>query len=81
MLKYSVCNFRGINIKSKQVKFLYNIWVLFLKFVAIYKAEYIVTNMTITGQRFGEHVPAATNRRSNRRTVGRSNLSSVHPEL
>jgi hypothetical protein len=81
MLKYSVHNFRGINIKSKKVKFLYNIWVLFLKFVAIYNADYIVTNMTITGQRFGKHVPAAMNRRSNRRTVGCSDLASLHLEL
>jgi hypothetical protein len=26
--------------------------------------------MTIAGQRFGKHVPAATNRRNNSRTVG-----------
>jgi hypothetical protein len=41
----------------------------------------IVTNMTIAGQRFGKHVPVATNRRSNRQTVGGSDLSSVRPEL
>jgi hypothetical protein len=81
MLKYLVHNFRDINIKSKQVKFLYNIWVLILKFVAINNAEYIVMNMTISGQQIGKHVPDATGKRSNRRTVGRTDLSSVHPEL
>jgi hypothetical protein len=37
--------------------------------------------MTTAGQRLGKHVAAATIRRSNRRTVGDSNLYSVHLEV
>jgi hypothetical protein len=38
------------------------------------ETEFIVTNMTIAGQCFGKHVPAAVNRRSNRRTVAGSSV-------
>jgi hypothetical protein len=41
--------------------------------------EHIMINV-IARQRFGKHVPATTNRRSNRRNVG-SDLSSLRPEL
>jgi hypothetical protein len=53
--------------------------VLF-KYATRAKRSNIVTNMSFTGQRFGKHVPAATNKRSNKRTVGGSDLSSVRPE-
>jgi hypothetical protein len=33
--------------------------------------------MAIAGQRVGKYVPAATNRRSNRRTVGGSDVCSI----
>jgi hypothetical protein len=43
--------------------------------------EYIVMNMRVARQRFDKRVRAATNRRSNRRIVRCSDLSSVRPEL
>jgi hypothetical protein len=49
--------------------------------VNVNKYNDIVTNMTIAGQRFGGHVLVATNRRSSRRTIGGSDLSSVRPEF
>jgi hypothetical protein len=41
----------------------------------------LVDIVTIARQRFDKHVPAATNGRSKRRTVGGSDLSSVRSEL
>jgi hypothetical protein len=41
----------------------------------------IVTNMTIAGQRFGKHVPSATNRRSNTQSVRGGGRCTFRPEL